>query len=202
MLGELVFILDKIGIVAFAFAGVSKGVQKKLDIFGLFIVGMSTAIAGGVIRDTMLANVPYAIMHIDYLGYAFAASIISILAYNYRIIVPDGYLKVADTVGLGVFAGAGVAVALSAGLSVFHTILFAIITAVGGGILRDILVNEVPFVLRKELYAIAAGLGGLVSYIVFMFGYGVVGASLTAIVITILVRWYAISKKLHLPVIK
>ncbi|TAL47413.1 trimeric intracellular cation channel family protein, partial [archaeon] len=109
------------------------------------------------------------------------------------------YMKVADTLGLGVFAGAGVAVALSAGLSIFHTILFAIITAVGGGMLRDILLNEIPFVLKKEVYATAAGIGGLASYIIFMLGYGAVGASIVAVIVTILVRWYAMSKGMHLP---
>lgn len=199
---ELIFTLDKIGIVAFAFAGVSKGVQKKLDVFGLFVVGLATAVAGGITRDLILANVPYAVSNIEYLGYAFAASIISILIYKSKFVIPNKPLQIADTLGLGAFAGAGAAVAMAADLSVFHTVLLAIVTAVGGGMLRDVLVNEIPFVLKKEVYATAAGIGGLVAYISFALGHGIVAASLIGAVVTIVVRSYALKKDFNLPVIR
>lgn len=199
---ELIFVLDKIGIVAFAFAGVSRGIQKKLDIFGLLIVGILMAVAGGIIRDLILAKVPYAISNIDYLLYAFLASFLAIALYKFKLFVPAKPLLIADTIGLGAFAAAGAAVALQADLSVFHTVLFAIVTAVGGGMLRDILVNEIPFVLKKEVYATAAGLGGLASYIAFLFGYGILAASIVGLILTIVIRTYTISRNLHLPVIK
>lgn len=199
---ELIFVLDKIGIVAFAFAGVSKGIQKKLDIFGLLIVGILMAVAGGIIRDLILAKVPYAVSNIDYLLYAFLASFLAIALYKFKLFVPAKPLLIADTIGLGAFAAAGAAVALQADLSVFHTVLFAIVTAVGGGMLRDILVNEIPFVLKKEVYATAAGLGGLASYIAFLFGYGILAASIVGLILTIVIRTYTISRNLHLPVIK
>lgn len=199
---ELIFVLDKIGIVAFAFAGVSKGIQKKLDIFGLFIVGILTAVAGGIIRDLILAKVPYAVSNIDYLLYAFLASLLAIVLYKFKLFVPAKPLLIADTLGLGAFAAAGAAVALGANLSILHTVLFAIVTAVGGGMLRDILVNEIPFVLKKEVYATAAGIGGLASYIAFLFGYGILAASIVGLALTIVIRTYTISRNLHLPVIK
>ena len=199
---ETIFILDKIGIIAFAFAGVSMGVKKRLDIFGLFIVGILTAVAGGIIRDLILAKVPYAILHIDYLLYAFIASLVAITIYHFKFFVPAKPLLIADTLGLGAFAAAGAAVALGANLSILHTILFAIVTAVGGGMLRDILVNEIPFVLKKEVYATAAGIGGVFSYLTFFLGYGIIAASIVCLVVTILVRTYALSKKFNLPVIK
>lgn len=199
---ELIFVLDKIGIIAFAFAGVSKGVQKKLDVFGLFIVGILTAVAGGIARDLILARTPYAISNIDYLLYAFVASLVFIALYRFKIFLPGKPLLIADTIGLGVFAAAGAAVALNANLSILHTVLFAIITPVGGGMLRDILVNEIPFVLKKEVYATAAGIGGVASYLIFFLGYGVVSASIAGLLIAVLVRSYAISRNLHLPVIR
>lgn len=198
---EVIFILDKIGIVAFAFAGVSKGVQKRLDIFGLFIMGILTAVAGGIMRDLILAKVPYAVSNIEYLLYAFIASLISITIYKFGFLLPSKPLLVSDTIGLGAFAAAGATVALSANLSILHTILFAIVTAVGGGMLRDILVNEIPFVLKKEVYATAAGIGGIASYVTFFFGYGIVVASIACIILTVLIRSYTISKNIHLPVI-
>lgn len=199
---EIIFALDKIGIIAFAFAGVSKGIQKKLDVFGLFIVGILTAVAGGIIRDLILAKVPYAVSNIDYLLYAFLASLLAIVLYKFKLFVPAKPLLIADTLGLGAFAAAGAAVALGANLSILHTVLFAIVTAVGGGMLRDILVNEIPFVLKKEVYATAAGLGGLASYIAFLFGYGILAASIVGLILTIVIRTYTISRNLHLPVIK
>lgn len=199
---EAIFILDKIGIIAFAFAGVSKGVQKKLDVFGLFIVGTLTAVAGGMVRDIILVKVPYAVSNIDYLAFAFVASLISIALYKFKFIVPAKPLLVADAVGLGVFAAAGAAVALGAGLSVLHVILLAIITAAGGGVLRDILVNEIPFVLRREIYATAAGVGGIAAYASFYLGYDVVTTMSVCAVVTVAIRFYAIWKKMHLPVIR
>lgn len=199
---EIIFALDKVGIVAFAFAGVSMGIKKKLDIFGLFIVGILTAVAGGIARDLLLSNVPYAISNIEYLMYAFVASLASIALYRFKIFVPAKPLLIADALGLGAFAAAGVVVSLNANLSILHTILFAIVTPVGGGMLRDILVNEIPFVLRKEIYATAAGIGGLAAYLVFFFGYGILAASVIALIVTILIRGYAISKNYHLPVLR
>lgn len=199
---DIIFMLDKVGIVAFAFSGVSKGVQNKLDVFGLFIVGVLTAVAGGITRDLILSNVPYAVSNIDYLAYAFLASGISILFYRFKLSVAPKPLLIADTIGLGVFAAAGAAVALNANLSILHTILLAIVTAVGGGILRDILVNEIPFVLKKEVYATAAGIGGMITHLIFFLGYGILAASIIGLAMTILIRSYAIARNVNLPVIK
>lgn len=199
---EIIFALDKVGIVAFAFAGVSMGIKKKLDVFGLFIVGILTAVAGGIVRDLILVNVPYAISNIEYLLYAFVATLASIALYRFKIFLPARPLVIADAFGLGAFAAAGSAVALSADLSVLHTVLLAIVTAVGGGMLRDILVNEIPFVLKKEIYATAAGIGGIAAYLVFFFGHGILAASVAALIVTVLIRGYAISRNYHLPVIR
>lgn len=199
---ELIFILDKVGIIAFAFAGVSQGIQKKLDVFGLFVIGMSTAVAGGIIRDLMLSKVPYAVSNIDYLLFAFVASLVSIIIYKLKITMPAKPLMAADILGLGVFAAAGVVIAMGYNLSVLHVILFSIITAVGGGILRDILLLEIPFVLRKEVYATAAGVGAAASYLVYLLGYDLIAVTATCVVLTIAIRAYTVWKNFHLPVIR
>jgi uncharacterized membrane protein YeiH len=150
----------------------------------------------------ILIKTPYAISHIDYLLFAFLASLVAIALYKFKIAVPAKHLLIADTLGLGVFAAAGAAVALGAGLSILHVILLAIITAVGGGIVRDILVNEIPFVLRKEVYATAAGIGAAVSYPVFLLGYDILTVTIVCAAVTIGVRSYAVWKNFHLPVMK
>jgi uncharacterized membrane protein YeiH len=116
---DIIFFLDKIGILAFAFTGVANGVKKKLDIFGLLVVGIFTAIGGGILRDLLINQVPYAISNIDYLIFAFCASSLSILLFHFKLKIPLKIIIVAETLGLSVFAGAGAAVSLNLNLSIF-----------------------------------------------------------------------------------
>ena len=201
-IGTLFFLLDKIGIIAFAFGGVSDGVGKKLDLLGLLIAGVISAVGGGIIRDLLLARMPYAISNIDYLTFAFVASFIAIFIYYFRISIPYKIVIFADTIGLGAFAGTGIVISLTNHLSIFHTILFAATTAVGGGILKDILINEVPFVMKRQIYATAAIIGGTIAHLSYFLGVEVFYAAFVGISITILVRFYSINRKLNLPVIE
>ncbi len=197
---QLIFILDKIGILAFAFGGVSIGIKKKLDIFGVFLLGIINAIGGGILRDLILARTPFAISHFDYFGYAVGASFVSMLLIYLKLIFPNRLVIFADTLGLGAFAAAGAAVSINSHLSIFHTVFFSIITAVGGGIIRDILINEVPFILKREIYATAAAIGGITAY--FLVTLGVFNAVLVGALVTIIVRLYAIKNNINLPIIR
>lgn len=197
---HIVFILDKIGIVAFSFGGVSLGVQKRVNILGLFFLGMINAVGGGILRDLILNKTPFAIANTDYLVFAGVASLISVVIFHYKLHVPTKVFLIADAIGLGAFAAAGAAIALHANLSILQTVIFAVITPVGGGIIVDVLRNEVPVVLREEMYASAAGLGGIASYL--LVGLGISNAVLFGAIIAIFVRMFVIKKKLQLPVIE
>jgi uncharacterized membrane protein YeiH len=199
---DIVYILDKIGIIAASFAGVELGIKKRLDIFGLLIVGVVSAIGGGILRDILLARIQFAISHIDYLVFAYIATIITILLSYLKLSIPPKLLIIADTLGLSAFAAAGATLSLNSHLSIFHTILFATVTAVGGGLIRDIIINEVPFVLKKEVYATAAGAGGLVIHVLYISGLSLPNAVIGGLIFTIIFRSYCIMKNIHLPVIK
>lgn len=198
---QIVFILDKIGIFAFSFMAVAMGAKKKLDIFGLLVIGVSSAIGGGIIRDVMLNRIPFAISHPDYLMFAYGASILAIILFYFKLLIPSKILTISDTLGLGAFAAAGATVSINLNLSIFHTVLFAVITAVGGGLIRDILLNEIPFVLKREIYATAAGLGGFIIHLLFILGLNISYSVIIGLSIVIISRFFSIKKQLHLPVI-
>lgn len=199
---DVIFLLDKIGILAFAFTGIASGIRKQLDIFGLLVVGVSCAIGGGILRDLLIARMPYAISNIDYLVFAFVASLLSIVLFHFKVKIPGVAILYADTFGIGVFAAAGSVVALNLNLSIFHTILFSIVTASGGGIIKDVLVNEVPFILKRDLYATGAGMGGIIIYFLNAASSNL-ELSVTAGVLSVIsFRLFSLRRNWHLPIIK
>ncbi|HET7738636.1 MAG TPA: TRIC cation channel family protein, partial [Tepidiformaceae bacterium] len=158
---DIITVLDRIGIVAFAIAGVQVGVRRRLDIFGLLVMGVVSATGGGAMRDVALGRLPLVLDRVDYLLWAGAASSLGIaLAWRSRAL-PPAVLLVADSVGLGAFAVAGAFAAISAGLELPAVVLIAVVTATGGGVIRDLLADRVPLVLRAEVNATAAALGGI-----------------------------------------
>lgn len=199
---QIVFILDKIGIFAFAFVGVSYGIRKKLDVFGLLVIGVTTAIGGGILRDVCRARTPYAITHIEYMLIAVLMSIAAIIFYHFELKIPVKLLLVADTIGLASFAVSGANVASQAHFNIFVVILFAILTGVGGGVMRDTLLNEVPFVLKKDVYATAAGIGGAVFFLLLAAGATYPTATIAAIIVVLVIRTVVIKKKYNLPVVR
>jgi uncharacterized membrane protein YeiH len=198
---SLVFIFDKIGILAFAFVGVSHGVKKKLDIFGLLLVGVVNAIGGGILRDLLLSKTPYTITHIEYMLFAFGASVFAIALFYHDKRINGKILFSADTLGLSAFAVSGALVSISAGLNIFVTFLLAAITATGGGLIRDIILNEIPFILKRDVYATAAGVGGILMQAVLFIGIKLPLAIFLGLFFVIIVRSYTFYKKVHLPII-
>lgn len=182
--------------------GVNSGIKKQLDIFGLLVVGVSCAIGGGILRDLLVARMPYAISNIDYLIFAIVASILSVLLFQFRINIPKSLVSFFDTLGIGVFAAAGAVVALELNLSIFHCILFSILTASGGGIIKDVLINEIPFILKRDLYATSAGLGGIIIYLVNYFSFNLELSVIFGVLSVVLFRLISLRGNWHLPVIQ
>ena len=196
---QLIFILDKVGIVACAFTGVSLGVKKNLDLFGLMVVGVASAIGGGIVRDVILGRVPLVISNITYLEFAVVTSIIAVLLFYFKRKIPNKIILYADMLGLGAFAAAGATVSLSLHLGLLHTILLSIISAVGGGVIRDIVLNDIPHILKREIYASAAGIGGMIAYLTFSINSDMNASAFFALISTIIVRLIADKKKFNLP---
>lgn len=165
-LAELVLLADRIGIVAFAIAGVAVGVRRRMDLFGLLAIGMLAAIGGGAVRDVLLGDLPRALTRTDYLAFAAGAAVLAIVAAVLGWRWPDRLLALADAIGTGAFAVAGALLAREAGLDWPAAVVLAILTATGGAILRDVLANRIPRTFRTDLNATAAGVGGLVAFFV------------------------------------
>jgi uncharacterized membrane protein YeiH len=197
---QLIFLFDKIGIIAFAISGVMVGLRKHLDVFGLLVVGVVTAIGGGIIRDIIVNKMPYAFINTDYLIFAIATTCVIIMLCRFNLIIPSKFYLAGDTIGLGAFATAGALVALDNNLGLLQTIILAVVTAVGGGAIRDILVNDIPFILRRELYATVAALTGIVVYSINLISLPL--SVIYGVIFAIVLRSYAIQKKISLPKIK
>lgn len=156
----LIAIADRVGIVAFAISGVAVGRRAGMDLFGLATLGLVAAIGGGILRDALIGEVPRALANTDYLLYAAAAVAAAVAFGAAGGRLPIAVLDAADAVGTGAFAVTGALVATEAGLDWPPAILLAILTATGGGVLRDMLATRLPHVLQAELNATASAFGG------------------------------------------
>ncbi|HET7670456.1 MAG TPA: TRIC cation channel family protein [Burkholderiales bacterium] len=158
----LVLSLDMMGTFAFAVSGASAGVKRELDLFGVLLLSFAAAAAGGIARDVLIGAVPpAALSDWRYLATALAAGAITFWWHPLvdRLRNP---VQLFDAAGLALFAVAGAEKALAHGLSPLMAALLGMLTGIGGGIVRDVLLAGVPSVLRSELYAVAALAGAAV----------------------------------------
>nr|5H35_C Chain C, Membrane protein TRIC [Saccharolobus solfataricus]5H35_D Chain D, Membrane protein TRIC [Saccharolobus solfataricus]5H35_E Chain E, Membrane protein TRIC [Saccharolobus solfataricus] len=159
-------LLNIIGIIAFTISGSLKGTNKGLDIFGVVTLGVITSYAGGIIADILLGIYPPQILkELNYLLLSVGISIFVFYFYKWLQTNPiKMIIAISDAVGLSTFATLGASLAYSYGLNPISVGLIAAIVGTGGGVIRDVLVNEIPMVLTKEIYATAALLSGFIYY--------------------------------------
>lgn len=151
--------LDLIGTAAFAASGASIGVYKRLDLFGVSVVGITTGIGGGIVRDLLLGvHPPFSLDRWPNITVALVFSLAVFLFHPAVSRIKNGVL-VLDALGMGVFATTGAATALQYDVKWWAAIFIGGTTAIGGGVLRDVLVNELPLLLHKDLYATPALVG-------------------------------------------
>ncbi len=155
--------LELIGLVAFAASGALAAVRARLDVFGVVVVALATALGGGIVRDVLLGVAPPTTLRTW--PYLTAGAVTALVVFRFhphlaRLRVP---ILIADAVGLGLFATSGTAIALQHGAPVYTACLVGMTTGIGGGVVRDLLLREIPVVLRRDIYALAALVGaGLV----------------------------------------
>lgn len=158
----LIYALEILGTAVFAITGALKAVKHELDILGILVLASITGTGGGILRDLILGDTPPA----SFLDETFfLISIISALAVFFlapKIVRIWKIIRIGDAIGLGLFAAIGAAKGISYEMGTIGIVLTGAITATGGGVLRDMLVNEVPLVIRKDFYATAAIIGSLV----------------------------------------
>ncbi len=177
---EISFYIELIGIAAFAVAGVLVGIEYELDIFGIFVAAISSCVAGGIIRDLVLdITPPFAFVNPVYIIAATVVIIISLIIFKILDTKLEKRnirkLKVAinifDAFGLGIFTAVGCSIACQKGYAdnFFLVIFVGLITAIGGGVLRDVLASRKPMVMRREIYAVAAIAGAVVFFVLYKY---------------------------------
>jgi uncharacterized membrane protein YeiH len=159
----VLLITDLAGTFVFAVEGALAGIRAELDVFGLLVVSFATALGGGVIRDLMIGAVPpNSIRDWRYATTAFAGGAAVFCFYPSIRQIPSGLMLTLDAAGLALFAVAGAAKALEYKIGPLPAVLMGTLTGVGGGTIRDILLTQVPGVLRTDIYAVAALTGASV----------------------------------------
>ena len=196
-------LVELLGVLAFAFTGIIEARKKGMDLIGVYTVSMIAAFGGGTIRDLLIGNYPlYWITHSGYalmlLGFAIASSLLGATFYeNPRV---NNAFEVLDTLGLGLFSTAGASVAQQAGCDFYISLLLGAVTAVFGGVLRDIVCNEIPKVFRRnELYATCAFVGSFVFLVSLQMGANALAAMLVGVLATVLLRLISVKYRIRLP---
>ena len=161
------FLLDIIGLISFTISGFIKSLNKNLDILGIINISIITAVGGGVIRDLLTNNKPFTFS--SYYPLSIALITVFILLLFFKNIKDNSfYFNFSDAIGLSVFSLTGTLIGIENNYNVFGIIFLGTITAVGGGIIRDILINEVPNIFRNDFYA---SIAIIISIITFMANY-------------------------------
>ena len=195
----MIYILDIFGTFVFAVSGAFKAARYELDILGVLVLAIATGVGGGIIRDVTLGYTPPAAFQDEiYLLVCLAGGLVVFVAAN-KIAPRWDCVMFADAVGLSVFAAIGAAKAQMYDLGGIGIIMMAAITATGGGLIRDVLVREIPAVLRADFYATAALLGGASFIAAGRLGYSQGTQLLCAIAATFLLRVLAIKYGISLP---
>lgn len=192
-------VIDILGTVAFAISGVLVAMEKKLDLFGVLIIAFVTATGGGTLRDVLIGNTPVGWMTTPVYLITITATVIATILFVEQLRYFRKSLFLFDTIGIGLYSMVGVEKGLSAGLSPVMCIILGTITASFGGVIRDILCNEIPVIFRREVYATICILGGIIYFVLIQFPLDTTYAYIAAILSIIVMRLLAVRFKISLP---
>lgn len=201
-----ILILELVGTMAFAASGAMTGLRKNMDIFGVCILGLTTAVGGGVIRDVILGNTPPATFRDPiYAAVALASSLILFLPRVRRLLTRDQALYdlailVMDSLGLGIFTVVSIQTAYhcTARPTLFLLVFVGVVTGVGGGVLRDMMAGDTPFIFVKHVYASASLAGALLCGLLWRLA-GEMPAMLTGAAVVFMIRGLSAHFHWNLP---
>ncbi|MDH4582637.1 trimeric intracellular cation channel family protein [Pseudomonas sp. BN415] len=197
---QLFYLSDLFGVAVFAITGALMAGRKSMDLFGVLVIAIITALGGGTLRDVILGNHPVSWIRDDtYILVASLAAVGTVLWVRLTRPINETGLLLADAFGLAVFTVYGTEVALQHNLQPGTAVIMGVITAVGGGVLRDIICNEVPLIFQKEIYAIACIAGSLVFIGLREVALPAWLVTAAAMLVVLLIRLAAIHWKLSLP---
>lgn len=207
---DVMFVLELIGAAAFAVSGAMVAIEKKADIFGVLFLAVTTALGGGVIRDVLIGRIP-PVMFVSY--WYLLISVVAALAvfidaylrsekYKLHLDKLDAVNNVFDAIGLAVFTVSGMNAAMPGSDNVILVLFVGMCTGVGGGMLRDVMTNTMPKVLRKRVYAVASLIGGGLYYVMHVLDINQLLSVGCGMLVIFALRLFATIYKWNLPSVK
>lgn len=207
---DVMFVLELIGAAAFAVSGAMVAIEKKADIFGVLFLAVTTALGGGVIRDVLIGRIP-PVMFVSY--WYLLISVVAALAvfidaylrsekYKLHLDKLDAVNNVFDAIGLAVFTVSGMNAAMPVSDNVILVLFVGMCTGVGGGMLRDVMTNTMPKVLRKRVYAVASLIGGGLYYVMHVLDINQLLSVGCGMLVIFALRLFATIYKWNLPFVK
>lgn len=207
----LLTIIEYIGTIAFAISGALVAIENRMDLLGVILLGSTTAVGGGLFRDIIIGrDMPAMFANPSYVIVAVVTTIIVFIVMcflkNLKVIESKAYrigYNITDSLGLGVFVVVGTTQTMAFGVTNHFLIIFcAVLTAVGGGMLRDIMAAHIPAIFRKHIYCVAAIIGAVLYYVIIYFSNLYPLAVISTISIVVVIRYLAFHFKLNLPKVK
>lgn len=195
---DLISIFDYLGTFAFAISGVRLSAAKKFDLFGASVVGFVTAVGGGTLRDLCLGVTPFWMVQPSYIVITVFAVVFTII-FRKKVVDLNATFFIFDAIGLGLFTVVGLEKSMAAGFPYWVNILMGCITGAAGGMFRDVLINEVPLIFRKDIYAVACIMGGVFYYILRSFGCAMTVTHILTFLSVVLIRILAVHYRVNLP---
>lgn len=196
---EFYQLVDILGTIAFAVSGVLVAMDKRLDLFGVLIIAFVTAIGGGTLRDLLIGNTPVTWMRDLTYVTIIPITVLLTIIFSQQLKYLRKSLFLFDTIGIGLYTMLGIEKGLEANLSPVMCIALGTMTASFGGVLRDILCNEIPVIFRKEIYATVCILGGTLYFVISQLGVPEQYAYVAGILAVILMRILAVRFSIRLP---
>jgi len=196
---SIFYTLDILGTIAFAISGTLAAMHKKLDLFGVFIIAFVTAVGGGTLRDILIDRTLVSWMQDLNYVYAISAATIFAIIIRKKIAYLRTSLFLFDTIGLGIFTIIGTEIGIQEQLHPVITVILGTLTATFGGVLRDILCNEIPVIFKKEIYAMACIAGAVTFIILSNLEINTNTNYIITTLIVIVIRLVAVKFKLSLP---
>lgn len=197
---DWIYFLDLFGTLVFAVSGTLTAIENKFDLVGSAIIGMVTAIGGGTIRDILIGETPVGWMQdLNYIYVILVALLVSYL-FKKQILKWRKGMFLFDTIGIGLFTILGVQKTLDIGLSPVIAILMGVVSAVFGGVIRDVLTNIVPLIFRREIYATACIIGGMVFLLLEQLSAIRTLNMVLAMLVVFVIRYFAVKRKWSLNI--
>ncbi|ABR55256.1 protein of unknown function UPF0126 [Methanococcus vannielii SB] len=198
---NIFFIMNIIGLLAFAVVGSLKGIKKGLDLLGITVLGIMTALGGGITRDLLVNTIPYALMYPNDIIVSLIGVWLAIVVFKvFNEDISNKYIiQIPDAIGLSAFTTTGAMIAFNFEVSFFGVIILATLTGVGGGIISDILLQKTPSALTEDFYASCSIIGAVSFYLCILSNVNFEISAVICSIIVLMVRIVAILCKWSLP---